>query len=248
MRKTNRVQALSLAGNPRTPVPLSAGSRSSRATTPSCHPNSRTGWEDVIAADPSFQYDNSRVPSALMRVKAFGAPPASEAFKVVLHDIYTRKRQLAKQRVALSAQRKWGENARKAAASRAQTEKELSAIDGDDDESDSDSLEAFVLDHQRTVTLRRWALVRRKMHELSLERKQTNAALNWSFLHHAVQTGTTMEEVRKELYKKYLHNTDSWTEGFTNFPKHLFVKARKTCSVVATLQRLSRTRVTKKTQ
>ncbi|KAI0242590.1 hypothetical protein LSAT2_012386 [Lamellibrachia satsuma] len=225
-RKANRVSNRGLVGRLRSPAPSSAGTRSS--ATPMCQPASPVGWDDVIA-DTLFQDESGRVPSAALRVKPLGAPPASDAFKLVLEDIYTRKRH--EQQRLLSAQRRREENAQKAAESRAPSPEE-SPVTTDDD-TDEDSFEAFVQDHERAITLRRWALVRRKMDEMYLEKKKTSATLNWSFLRHAVQTRTTMEEVRQQLYKKYLENPNSWwTEGFINFPERVFDKARKPYTAV----------------
>lgn len=227
-RRTNQ-----LTKRLRSPMPSFVDTRSIATATPVYQPDVPAGWDDVIA-DTAFQYDSGRVPSAISRVKPLDSLPASEAFKFVLDDIYTRKRLLEQQRL-LSAQRRREENAQKAVESRAPSPEELSVtIDGDDDVDDKeeDNFEAFVHDQQRAATLRRWGLLRRKVNELSLEKKKTTAKLNWSFLHHAVQTRTTMEEVRKQLYKKYLENPNSWTEGFINFPEHVFVKARKPYTAV----------------
>ncbi|KAK2187499.1 hypothetical protein NP493_163g01044 [Ridgeia piscesae] len=224
--RTNRVSK-----RLRSPAPSSVDTRSIATATPVYRADgpAAAGWDDVIA-DTSFQHDNGRVPSAVSRVRPLDSLPASEAFKFVLDDIYTRRRLQEQQRL-LSAQRRREENAQKAAEARAPSPDELSVTVEDDDDGDDDteedSFEAFVHGQQRAATLRRWGLLRRKVDELSLEKRKTTATLNWSFLHHAVQTRTTMEEVRKQLYKKYLENPNSWTEGFINFPENVFVKARK---------------------
>ena len=115
-------------------------------------------------------------------------------------------------------------------AMKAQAESErlgnLSFPDFSDDDSDVEVIEEEEkMSPLRVTALRAWAKIRRNVHEVAMERRNTGAALNWSFLNQTIKRMTNMERGRQDLYEKYLKRPDDWKDGIIN--KHLLKSIEK---------------------
>ena len=75
----------------------------------------------------------------------------------------------------------------------------------------------------REAAVKAWALIRSKLEEVRLSRR--DISFNWKFLQQHIANMTAKENAKTALYDKYLHGpADWWAQGLTNYPQHLFVR------------------------
>ena len=154
--------------------------------------------------------------------KSFQSTPlnarSSDTFNRVMGDM---KAKLAEQRAAAEAARQ----AREAAA-RASIVPEAGEEEDDDfysDYSDDDD-PVPVISPLRQTALRGWQVLRRKMRDLTIERKKNNSSFNWSFLTHHLSNRNDHQKAREELYEKYIYKPTNWADGLVNIPPSVLDK------------------------
>ena len=74
---------------------------------------------------------------------------------------------------------------------------------------------------------RGWSLIRRTIDDIAKERKNADASFNWSFLRQHLMHMSDMQRARQELYERYIYKPNTWVDGLSEFPAHLFKKRKR---------------------
>ncbi len=109
-------------------------------------------------------------------------------------------------------------------------EKEEDKEEDSDEESDlDDDLEDDEAQtrRRRRRALRAWALIKRNIQEMRMERRKSAGSINWDFLRQTITALTDMEKARQELYDKYIYKPNWWADGLSQCPDHLLRKYSK---------------------
>ncbi len=104
--------------------------------------------------------------------------------------------------------------------------------DEDDSEEESDLDDDLEDDEaqvrrRRRRALRAWALIKRNVQEMRMERRKSAGSINWDFLRQTITALTDMEKARQELYDKYIYKPNWWADGLSQCPDHLLRKYSK---------------------
>ena len=136
---------------------------------------------------------------------------SSNVFQKVVDEINAKKQMQELKRLEKLRQLQL-EAAEKAAAERV-SESE-SESESETDEDDEDLLDG---EPEDTVSLavklraqRGWALIKRKIQEKQMEKKNSGAMFNWKVLKATMSNMSDMEKARQDLYERYLYKNDEF--------------------------------------